>query len=110
MGGGSDDVKAVALEAIGNMAFCTDNRAILYAAHGIKQRTARLALAAEGTVKHTVKAAAIRALAILGMLLLLLLMMMMMLLMMVMVLLLLMMVLLMMMVMCCPLCLLLFKH
>lgn len=66
MGGGSDDVKAVALEAIGNMAFCDDNRTTLHAANGIKQRTARLALAAPGTVKHTVKAAAIRALAILG--------------------------------------------
>ena len=66
MGGGSDDVKAVALEAIGNMAFCDDNRTTLHAANGIKQRTARLALAAPGTVKHTVIAAAIRALAILG--------------------------------------------
>lgn len=66
MGSGSDDAKAIALEALGNLAFCPANRSALHAASALKQRAVRCALAAPGTVKHIVRAAAIRALAILG--------------------------------------------
>ena len=63
---GSDDVRAAALEVVGNLAFCAVNRAALLATDGLLPLLARLAASDEAFTKVIVRTAAIRALAILG--------------------------------------------
>lgn len=63
---GSDDVRAAALEAVGNMAFQRPNRAIFLATEGLRELLTRLAQSDPGTMKQCVRIGAIRALAILG--------------------------------------------
>jgi len=63
---GSDDVRAAALEVVGNLAFCAANRAGLLAADGLLPLVVRLVASDEASTKAIVRTAAIRALAILG--------------------------------------------
>jgi hypothetical protein len=66
MKSGTDDVRAVALEAVGNLAFPRRNRSVILSAPGLKLLLSRLSQSDAGTVKQRVRMAAIRALAILG--------------------------------------------
>lgn len=43
MRSGADDVKTAALETLGNLAFCRDNRAAVLGAPGLRDWLARLA-------------------------------------------------------------------
>ena len=63
---GSDDVRAAALEVVGNLAFCAANRAGLLATDGLLPLVVRLVASDEASTKAIVRTAAIRALAILG--------------------------------------------
>ncbi|BDA47659.1 probable calcium-independent phospholipase A2-gamma at C-terminar half [Coccomyxa sp. Obi] len=63
---GADDVKTAALETLGNLAFCRDNRSVVLAAPGLRDWLARLAQDKVGGVQRRVGVAATRALAILG--------------------------------------------
>lgn len=63
---GADDVKSKALQTAGNLAFCTENRILLRQSEGMREIMLRLADYTAATVKHEVRASAIRALAILG--------------------------------------------
>ncbi len=63
---GSDDVRAAALEVVGNLAFCAANRAALLATDGLLPLLARLAASDEASTKAIVRVAAVRALAVLG--------------------------------------------
>ncbi|EIE23713.1 hypothetical protein COCSUDRAFT_41874 [Coccomyxa subellipsoidea C-169] len=63
---GADDVKTAALETLGNLAFCRDNRAAVLGAPGLRDWLARLAQDKVGGVQRRVGVAATRALAILA--------------------------------------------
>lgn len=63
---GADDVKSKALQTAGNLAFCSENRILLRQSEGMREIMLRLADYTAATVKHEVRASAIRALAILG--------------------------------------------
>lgn len=62
---GADDVKSKALQTAGNLAFCHENRSLLFQAEGFKEVMVRMADQG-AVVKHEVRMSAIRALAILG--------------------------------------------
>ncbi|KAK9820032.1 hypothetical protein WJX72_005289 [[Myrmecia] bisecta] len=63
---GADDVKAAALETLGNLAFCLANRAIFLMTPGLRPLLSRLAQSHPGEFKQRVRITATRALAILG--------------------------------------------
>ncbi|KAK9839624.1 hypothetical protein WJX81_001442 [Elliptochloris bilobata] len=63
---GADDVKAAALETMGNLAFARPNRAVFLACEGLRDWLARLAEAQLGVVAPRVRMAATRHLAVLG--------------------------------------------
>lgn len=65
---GAHDVQGLALEALGNLAFCAPNREILRGEPRVRLLLVRLASRDEGAVPQRVRHAAIRALASLGML------------------------------------------
>lgn len=63
---GTDDVKAAALEVVGNLAYPLPNREPLLATPGLREWLIRLASPSLAGVKQRVRVAAVRALAILG--------------------------------------------
>ncbi len=62
----ADDVKAAALETIGNLAFCKENSRTLRASPGLHDRLCLLSASQPGVIHQSVRMAAIRSLAILG--------------------------------------------
>lgn len=62
----ADDVKAAAMDTIGNLAFCRPNRSTLSSMPGLHDRLCLLSASQPGVIHHSVRMAAIRSLAILG--------------------------------------------
>ena len=62
----ADDVKAAAMDTIGNLAFCKPNRSTLSGLPGLHDRLCLLSASQPGVIHQSVRMAAIRSLAILG--------------------------------------------
>lgn len=63
---GAHDVQAVALETVGNLAFCRPNRATFLHTPHLRERIIQLAMGEVGAATSSVRYSAIRTLAILG--------------------------------------------